>query len=258
MIPKIIHYCWFGKKNIPQPLQHYIDGWRIKCPDWEIRLWNEKNFDIHSHPFVKKAYEEQKYAFVSDYVRVLALYNFGGVYLDTDVEIKQSIDGFLVFEAFSSFEIESIPFTSAVWGSIPKHSLTRRMLDYYDKKEFGNNEPANTITISNFLTEFYDINPHKDENQIGNDGLNKIHIFSSSYFCLDLPINYTTHHFIGSWLDKEKTESYKDRVHTEYFKNKILTIESSNDKRFLKNFARNLSFKSLINLIRYYLKYKFK
>ncbi|MEG0035003.1 MAG: capsular polysaccharide synthesis protein, partial [Bacilli bacterium] len=81
MIPKIIHYCWFGKKDIPEPLQHYITGWKEKCPDWEIKLWNEDNFDINSHPFTKKAYEEKKYAFVSDYVRALALCEFGGVYL---------------------------------------------------------------------------------------------------------------------------------------------------------------------------------
>lgn len=119
MIPKIIHYCWFGRKNIPESLQHYINGWKDKCPGWEIKLWNEDNFDINSHPFTQKAYEEKKYAFVSDYVRAMALHKFGGVYLDTDVEIKHPIDEFLTLEAFSSFEIDSIPFTSAVWGSMP-------------------------------------------------------------------------------------------------------------------------------------------
>ena len=71
MIPKIIHYCWFGRKNIPESLQHYINGWKDKCPGWEIKLWNEDNFDINSHPFTQKAYEEKKYAFVSDYVRAM-------------------------------------------------------------------------------------------------------------------------------------------------------------------------------------------
>ncbi|MCU4391108.1 glycosyl transferase [Acinetobacter courvalinii] len=258
MIPKIIHYCWFGRKNIPEPLQHYINGWKDKCPGWEIRLWNEDNFDINSHPFTQKAYEEKKYAFVSDYVRAMALHKFGGVYLDTDVEIKHPIDEFLTLEAFSSFEIDSIPFTSAVWGSMPQHSLTKRMLDYYDSKTYSNDEPPNTVTISHLLTHFYGINPYKDENQIGNDGTHKIHIFSSCYFCLDLPFNYTTHHFIGSWLDKEKTESYKARVHTAYYKNKILEVDVATDRLFLKDLATKLNIKSLINLIRYYIKYKFK
>lgn len=108
------------------------------------------------------------------------------------------------------------------------------------------------------LTRFYEIDPYKDENQIGNDGTHKIHIFSSCYFCLDLPPNYTTHHFIGSWLDKEKTESYKARVHTAYYKNKVLEVDVATDKLFLKNLATKLNIKSLINLIRYYIKYKFK
>ncbi|MCH7350429.1 MULTISPECIES: glycosyltransferase [unclassified Acinetobacter] len=258
MIPKIIHYCWFGGKKIPEPLQHYINGWQEKCPDWEIKLWNEENFDINSHPFAQKAYEEKKYAFVSDYVRASALYEFGGVYLDTDVEIKHAIDEFLTLEAFSSFEIDSIPFTSAVWGSMPKHSLVKRMLDYYDSKTYSNDEPPNTVTISNLLTRFYGIDPHKDENQVGNDGSNKIHIFSSSYFCLDLPKNYTTHHFIGSWLDKGKKESYKEKVHTVHYTNKILTSDVATDKLFLKELAKKINISSLLNLIRYYIKHKFK
>lgn len=258
MIPKIIHYCWFGGKKIPEPLQLYINGWQEKCPDWEIKLWNEENFNINSHPFAQKAYEERKYAFVSDYVRAFALNEFGGVYLDTDVEIKHSIDEFLGLEAFSSFEIDTIPFTSAVWGSIPHHSLTKRMLDYYDSKIYSHDEPPNTVTISNLLTNFYAIDPHKDENQIGNDGSNKIHIFCSSYFCLDLPQNYTTHHFIGSWLDKDKKESYKEKVHTVHYTNKVLTENVATDKIFLKNLAKKINISSLFNLIRYYLKYKFK
>lgn len=258
MIPKIIHYCWFGEKNIPESLQHYVDSWRDKCPDWEIKLWNEDNFDINSHPFTKKAYEEKKYAFVSDYVRAFALYEFGGVYLDTDVEIKEPIDEFLILEAFSSFEIDNKPFTSAIWGSIPKHSLAKRMLDYYDIKTYNQDEPPNTATISHLLTNFYAIDPHKDENQIGDDGFNKVHIFCSSYFCLDLPKNYTTHHFIGSWLDKAKKESYKDKVHTAYYSNKALNTNIVIDKLFLKALAKKINISNLFNLIRYYLKYKFK
>ena len=96
MIPKIIHYCWFGGNPIPEKLQNYINGWKEKLPEYEIIEWNEKNFDIaNSIPYVKEAYEAKKYAFVSDYVRLYALKEYGGVYLDTDVEIVKPFDGLL-------------------------------------------------------------------------------------------------------------------------------------------------------------------
>lgn len=96
MIPKIIHYCWFGEKPIPKNLKKYIDNWKIKLPEYKIIEWNENNFDItNSVPYVKEAYEVKKFAFVSDYVRIWALANYGGVYFDTDIEVLQSFDTYL-------------------------------------------------------------------------------------------------------------------------------------------------------------------
>lgn len=86
MIPKILHYCWFGNTELPEQLQNYITTWQKYCPDYEVKLWNESSFDVNSHPFTKTAYAAKKFAFVADYVRAHALYLEGGIYLDTDVE----------------------------------------------------------------------------------------------------------------------------------------------------------------------------
>ena len=91
MIPKVIHYCWFGGNKKSRLIQKCIKSWKKYCPDFEIREWNEQNFDVHSHPYVAQAYEAKKRAFVSDYARHWILYEHGGVYLDTDVELILSL-----------------------------------------------------------------------------------------------------------------------------------------------------------------------
>ena len=104
MIPKVIHYCWFGKKPLPPLAVNCIDSWKKFCPDYEIIEWNEKNFDINSNTYVREAYENKKWAFVSDYVQLYALYNYGGIYMDTDVQVLKPLDAFLNDQAFSGFE----------------------------------------------------------------------------------------------------------------------------------------------------------
>ncbi|MGE8684027.1 MAG: glycosyltransferase family 32 protein [Acinetobacter sp.] len=253
MIPKIIHYCWFGKNPIPEEQLKFISTWKEICPDWEIILWNENNFDIDSTQFTKKAYELKKYAFVSDYVRVWALNKFGGVYLDTDVELKKNIDCFLENEAFSCFETEGIPFTSAVWGSKQNHSLLKKLLNYYENKEYSLSEKANTILIGGILKRDFGINPSDNKKQVGFDGCDSINIFASNYFCLDLSVNYASHHFFDSWADSRKKNPYKNTIHEKYYINSLKSGDSYS-KNTIKNFSRNLSFKNLLWIIKYYLK----
>lgn len=104
MIPKIIHYIWFGGNPLPELAVKCIESWKKYCPDYEIMIWDERNFDVSVCAYTKEAYDAKKWAFVSDYVRLKALYEYGGIYMDTDVELVKSLDGFLHEKAFSGFE----------------------------------------------------------------------------------------------------------------------------------------------------------
>ena len=104
MIPKIIHYCWFGGNPLSDDAKRYIASWKKYCPDYEIREWNESNFDINENDYCREAYEQKKWAFVTDYVRLKALYEYGGIYMDTDVEVVKPLDPLLSYDALSGYE----------------------------------------------------------------------------------------------------------------------------------------------------------
>ena len=104
MIPKTIHYCWFGGAPLPPLAKKCLKSWRKYCPDYKIKRWDESNFDINICRYVKEAYETKKYAFVTDFVRLWALVKFGGIYMDTDVEVLKSLDPILQYKAVSGFE----------------------------------------------------------------------------------------------------------------------------------------------------------
>ena len=101
MIPRIIHYCWFGRGQMPEMALKCIESWHKHMPDYRYKLWNEDNFDINSVPYVKEAYEARKFAFVTDYVRLYALYHEGGIYMDTDVEVLKPYDDLLNLKGFT-------------------------------------------------------------------------------------------------------------------------------------------------------------
>ena len=253
MIPKKIHYCWFGGNPLPEKLKQYIATWSIFCPDYEIKEWNEETFNINSNEFTKTAYEHKKWAYVSDYVRAYALFHEGGIYLDTDVEVKANLDQFLEHEALTGFESKRSPFT-ALWAAIPKHSLTEKVLNYYEGRVYTPSQETNTASVSRTLIDEFGINPVSNAPQIGNDGKNTIYIYPAEYFCLDLPPNFATHHFEGSWLDKKEETGFKDYVHSAYHIDKLSNYYYN--RELTKYVAGNVSFKELVRIIFLYFKYK--
>ena len=136
MIPKIIHYCWFGGNPKPEIVEKCIQSWKKFCPDWEIKEWNESNFDVNSTPFTAEAYASKKWAFVSDVARLAILKQHGGVYMDTDVEIKESIDKLLDYNAFFVFESNRYIATGLGFGCIAEHPAVNSMLEFYNGKHF--------------------------------------------------------------------------------------------------------------------------
>ena len=149
MIPKIIHYCWFGRGPKPVEAQNFINGWSRLHPDFRIVEWNEDNFDINCCPYVQQAYERKKFAFVSDYARGVALLNEGGVYLDTDVELIGRLDLFLRHEAFFGFEEGNLIATSII-GCSPSHPIIKSYLDQYHDRSFI--KPDGTVDMTTNVT----------------------------------------------------------------------------------------------------------
>lgn len=132
MIPKKIHYCWFGRGEKPPLAKKCIDSWKNNCPDYEIIEWNEDNFDIHLNGYTKMCYEQKKYAFLSDYVRLLVIHEHGGIYFDTDVEAVQSFDSLLLHKAFFGFETDDYINTGEGFGAEAGTHALRVMISEYD------------------------------------------------------------------------------------------------------------------------------
>lgn len=208
MIPKIIHYCWFGKKEKPYIVNKCIESWKNKLKDYEIIEWNESNFNINSNKFVSEAYNMGKYAFVSDYVRVYALYNYGGVYLDTDVEVIKSFDEFLDNESFWGFEECNRIATSTI-GCKKGNKLIKLFLESYTDKRFIKED--GTIDVTPNVCEITYILSKQGIELNGKfqeiNGTAKI--YEQEYFSPYDYINcymkktkntYCIHHFYKSWL----------------------------------------------------------
>ena len=155
MIPKKVHYCWFGGRELPPLAEKCILSWKKFCPDYEIIRWDESTFDVNKHPYTAEAYQAKKYAFVTDYVRLWCLYEYGGIYMDTDVEVLKSLDDFLIHTAFSGFETANI-IPTGIMGSIKGGVWVKQELDYYANKHFLNPDGTpdltpNTKTITGHL-----------------------------------------------------------------------------------------------------------
>lgn len=131
MIPKKIHYCWFGGKELPKMAEKCIKSWEKHCSGWEVVRWDESNFDFDRYPFAAYCLKNRKWAFLSDIVRLVVIYEQGGVYLDTDVELLRSFDPLRKHEAFYGFELENRVATGLGFGAVAGHPTVKAMLDCY-------------------------------------------------------------------------------------------------------------------------------
>lgn len=162
MIPKIIHYCWFGGNPKPEIIEKCIASWKEHCPDWEIREWNESNYDVNAHPYTKEAYEAKKWAFVSDLARLEIVYNCGGVYMDTDVELLSTLGFTEECDAFFAFETNLNINSGLGFGAVIGHPSVMEMISYYNNKHYiingrADNSPCpakNTEALRNKYTRF--------------------------------------------------------------------------------------------------------
>lgn len=150
-IPKVIHYFWLGKKEIPERLRNYMESWKRCCPDYQITRWDESNYNVNKIPYISDAYENRAWGFVSDYARLDILYEYGGIYLDTDVEVLRSFDPLLNDEAFFGMGGNDQVNTGSGFGAIPKHPFIKRLRDYYHEKSFYKKDgKANLLPCYNY------------------------------------------------------------------------------------------------------------
>lgn len=207
MIPKTIHYCWFGGKPLPKSSLKCINSWRKFFPDYEIREWNESNFNVNMIPYTAEAYRAKKYAFVSDFARFWILHEYGGIYFDTDVEVIRSMDDIVAKGPFMGMENEDAiaPGLGLAVGS--GHSIYEWYIEYFRDKHFTSEQPSMIPVLTAKMEEEGWNN--KTEIQI----IDGITIYPPDYFCpqamMGAPIVLTDntrsiHHFDATWLPSHK------------------------------------------------------
>lgn len=218
MIPKKIHYCWFGGKEMPQEALDCIASWHKYMPDWEYKLWNEENFDVNALPYTAEAYAAGKYAFVSDVARLKALHDEGGVYLDTDVEVFRSLDPLLINKAFAGFEgSKHKPVGTCVMASEVAGVWVSEMLEAYKYRHFVSPDGTPDLTTNvQFITAIMTKNGFRQDGT--EQDYKDLHIFPVDYFSprhttgeyIRTENTYCEHKGLASWGKKKR--GWKDAV----------------------------------------------
>ena len=258
MIPKIIHYCWFGPKNMPADQKLFIEKWKSLMPDYTFKCWNEKSIDIQGIKFTKEAYEAKKFAYVADYTRIYALFHEGGIYMDTDIDLRTSFDMFLKYGMFTSYEcaparkdmptvksmltpegnrvikgectrIPGIGLFSALIGAEKGHPYIKDNLDYYNSHSFAEIW-GKGLTVPNILAfhaekygfKYKNMEQHLDENMV---------VFDYTVFASKLHANKKSlaiHMCAASWKNQTFTQKLKGKLYD------ITLVRNIIDKLFPK------------------------
>ena len=218
MIPKLIHYCWLSDDPYPKKIQHCLNSWEKVIPDYEFMLWDKSRIDINEIPWVKEAYEAKMYAFAADYIRLYALYNFGGIYLDSDVEVLRRFDDLLDLPYFIGGESFNDRVECAAFGAVQGMPWIKDCLSYYKDRHFINKDGEMDKTVmpsivNGVISNKYSINliTRKEEFDYKSTVFN---IFPNDWFCANVhksandfeptyiisPQTYCVHHFANSWV----------------------------------------------------------
>jgi len=240
MIPKIIHYCWFGKNPLPELAERCISSWKKFCPDYEIICWNENNFDINIVPFTAQVAKTKKWGFIVDYIRAYVVYFYGGIYLDTDVELLKPFDGSILCNTcFSGFENKMNIAPGLIFAGVKGCDIAKELMDFYSKYNFIQENGELNLTPSpkiftNMLLK-YGLKRNNSYQELG--------VFTSyptEYFCpmslktrmINITKNtYCIHHYLGSWLSEEVIQRVELR------------------KRISANFGDNILSAIMINIL---------
>lgn len=211
LIPKVIHYCWFGGNPIPDNYKRWMESWKKYCPDYEIVEWNESNYDIKKNRYMYEAYKAKKWGFVPDYARLDIIYEYGGIYLDTDVELVQSLDDLLYQSGFAGFERKENVALGLGFGAMRHLPIIEEMKEVYANERFL--QPDGSLNV--VPSPVYQTNYLKEKGLITNgeyqivDGLT---IYPEKMFSGKCPYtrrvrltSYTRsiHHYDASWADDE-------------------------------------------------------
>lgn len=206
MIPKTIHYCWFGLGPMPELALKCIESWHTYMPDYTYKLWNEDNFDVNSTPYTKEAYEAKKYAFVSDFVRLKVLCEEGGLYFDVDFMVYKPFDDLMCQQAFAGFEgSKYLPVMMGVCASVPHGEWVKEMLDSYNGRHFLIEGKLDLTTNVAYLTQIMSSNGFVQNGKL--QQYKDLTVFPVDYFCprqttgeyLKTDNTYCEHRGLNSW-----------------------------------------------------------
>jgi mannosyltransferase OCH1-like enzyme len=222
LIPKIIHYCWLSDDPIPENLQKCIKSWKENLHGYEFILWNFDRFDINTSLWVKDAFQAKKYAFAADYIRLYAVYNYGGIYLDMDIEIIKSFDDLLNAEYMLAFEDDNKNIEAGCFGAIKSARYIKDCLEYFKDKDYKKTITDNSYVLPKIMKEIL----------LNNNKFDITKIYSKDYFTaksfhtgiITITDNtYCIHHYAGSWvsedeqkLNHEKWDFYKKYGNDEF------------------------------------------
>lgn len=208
MIEKKIHYCWFGGNQLPDSVVKCIDSWKKYCPDYDIKQWDESNYDYKKNPYMMEAYKNRKFAFVTDYARLDIIYHHGGIYLDTDVELIDSLNNLLGLDMYLGFELPGFINTGIGFGAKKSHPFLLENLKQYEYLSYYDNKETCVYYTGKAINNYYQVDISNKDEEIE---LSDLTIFPTDFFC---PLNMETnnlnitantksiHHYDATWYSQ--------------------------------------------------------